>query len=122
MENFSHIRHSTGLIANFPIYTNVEGKTGERAFVCDGWEKFDNVIFDAAAMGQYVGGVDPRNIPGDTRGFVNETCVIKYCYEGQIFWEIEDGVSKPFFRTNFGKVLKIFNLHIHSKELALYCV
>ena len=121
MENFSHMRHSTGLIANFPIYTNVEGKTGERAFVCDGWEKFDNVIFDAAAMGQYIGGVDPQNIAGDTRGFVNETCIIKYPDEGIFFWNLEGGVSKPFFKTKAGKVLRIFNLHIHSKALALYC-
>ena len=37
-----------------------------------------NSIFDAAAIGQYLGGVDPRNSPGDTRGFVNETCVVNY--------------------------------------------
>jgi hypothetical protein len=121
MENFSRVRLLTELIANFPIYTNVEGKTGEYAFVCDGWEKFDGTIFDAAAMGQYVGGVDPQNIAGDTRGFVNETCVIKYPDEGFFFWNVEDGVSKPFFRTKAGKVLRIFNLHIHSKALELYC-
>ena len=76
MQNFSTLRHNTDLIANFPIYINVDGRTGEEAFVSDGWEKFDNMIFDAAAMGQFIGGVDPRNIPGNTCGFVNETCVI----------------------------------------------
>ena len=121
MENFSYTRHSTGLIANFPIYTNVERKTGEYAFVCDGWEKFEDMIFDAAAMGQYVGGVDPQNIAGDTRGFVNETCIIKYPDEGHFFWNVEAGIKKPFFKTKAGKVLKIFNLHIHSKALTLYC-
>lgn len=122
MENFSKVRLSTELIANFPIYTNVEGKTGEYEFVCDGWEKFENTIFDAAAMGQYIGGVDPQNIAGDTRGFINETCVIKYPSEGSFFWKVEAGVNKPFFKTNKGDVLRIFNLHIHSKALTLYCV
>jgi hypothetical protein len=121
MENFSAARHSTSLVANFPIYTNVDGKTGEYAFICDGWEKFEDTIFDAAAMGQYIGGVDPRNIPGDTRGFINETCVIKYPSEGNFLWIVEAGVNKPFFKTNTGKLLRIFNLHVHSKALELYC-
>lgn len=74
-------------------------------------------IFDAAAIGQYLGGVDPRNIGGDTRGFVNETCVVDY--------------SKYTFVWNFNSVLQIYqphiiidgteipivNLHIHSKAL-----
>ena len=29
-------------------------------------------------MGQYLSGVDPRNNPNNTVGFINETCVIKY--------------------------------------------
>jgi hypothetical protein len=37
-----------------------------------------NGIFDGAAIGQYLGGVDKKNDPNDTRGFINETCLIKY--------------------------------------------
>jgi hypothetical protein len=67
-----------------------------------------------------VGGVDPRNAAGDTRGFVNETCVIKYKEEGEIIWREVDGFNKPFIKI-FTKEVPIFNLHIHCKNLSIYC-
>jgi len=89
-----------------------------------------NSIFDAAAMGQYLGGMDKRNFDvrypnGDSRGFVNETCLIKY-NEYTFFW-----IRKPFdfyddSRTNYlfiphlvvnNNLIRINNLHIHSKDL-----
>jgi hypothetical protein len=74
-----------------------------------------NCIFDAAAMGQYLGGVDKRNQDGDTRGFINETCVIKYNnYEFK--WIKENDLYKPYVIIN-NKLIQIINLHIHSKEL-----
>jgi len=63
-----------------------------------------------------VGGVDPQNTGGDTRGFVNETCVIKNKDEGTIIWKMD----KPFLRINDSEI-PIFNLHIHCKNLSLYC-
>jgi hypothetical protein len=112
MYNFSEIRKRTGLIQNLPIFVT-QTDTEERAFITSGFQKY---IFDAAAIGQLVGGVDPRNMSGDTRGFVNETCVIKYNDEGVIIWKM----NKPFIkiRDNF---IPIFNLHIHCKDLATYC-
>jgi len=92
----------------------------ERAFVSRGWSRFGGFIFDAAAIGQYIGGVDPRNCATDSRGFVNETCVIKYCDEGTIIWKIENGIMKPFLQIKCDKEIPIFNLHIHSKQLCLY--
>lgn len=74
-----------------------------------------NVIFDAAAMGQYVGGVDKRNDPNDTRGFVNETCVIKY-NEYKFVWIKNYGIYTPYIKIN-DELIKIINLHIHSKSL-----
>jgi len=106
MENFSDIR-KTGLIQHFPIYYPSEGLSEEQLFVCTNSEI--PFLFDAAAMGQMLGGVDPRNIPGDTSGFVNETCVIKYkdlCMENGKPYLLIDGVKH-----------KVFNLHIHSKQL-----
>ena len=94
-----------------------EGNALERAFVSNGFKKY---IFDAAAIGQLVGGVDPRNAAGDTRGFVNETCVIKYKEEGEIIWREVDGFNKPFIKI-FTKEVPIFNLHIHCKNLSIYC-
>jgi hypothetical protein len=71
-----------------------------------------NSIFDAAAIGQYLGGVDPRNIPYDTTGFVNEECIFNpsnYKYK----WVN----SEPFMVLENGGLVKINNLHIHSKNL-----
>ena len=80
-------------------------------------ENFDefNCIFDAAAIGQYLGGIDPRNQGGDTRGFINETCIIKY-NNYKFFWIKENNLYNPFLLIN-NKLIKIINLHIHSKQL-----
>lgn len=66
------------------------------------------MLFDGAALGQYVGGVDPRNIPGDTRGFINETCVFR-CDRADFAM---DSRQKPTLNG-----LPVVNLHIHSKDL-----
>ena len=92
----------------------------ERSFVSHGWSRFGGYIFDAAAIGQFIGGVDPHNCPNNTRGFINETCVIKYNDEGTILWRNCDGFLKPFLQTREAREIPIFNLHIHSKALTLY--
>ncbi len=60
-------------VKTFPIIDN----TFEKSLYNINYEEF-NAIFDGAAIGQYLGGVDPINCPGDTTGFVNETCVTKW--------------------------------------------
>lgn len=115
MHNFSHIKKQTQLIKNFPIFpTNQKGP--EEQFVSENYEQLQ-YVFDAAAMGQFLGGVDPRNIPNNTVGFVNETCVIKY-NEYEFTWE-KDGINRPFLIVNDVKY-PIFNLHIHSKNLSKF--
>jgi len=64
-------------------------------------------VFDGAAVGQYIGGVDPRNDSGDTIGFINETTVIK-CNRMKIEWRNK----RPFLND-----VPLVNLHIHSKDL-----
>lgn len=115
MENFSAIREKTGLIRNFPIFPLEYVKTVEEGFVSENFGDFGGFIFDAAAMGQYVGGVDPCNIPGDTSGFVNETCVIKY-NQYRILWETYDGKRIPYLIISDYRY-PIYNLHIHCKNL-----
>jgi len=119
MENFSIIQSQTGLIENFPIFINDPRGSPEYQFVTRGYENF-HMIFDAAAMGQYLGGVDPRNIPGDTTGFVNETCIIKYDQYRFVWNEIDD-IKCPFIVVEDAEgnncSYPIFNLHIHSKNL-----
>jgi len=64
-------------------------------------------IFDAAAVGQYIGGVDPKNDPKDSTGFINEVCPFK-CNKVTIEWKD----TKPYLNG-----MPLVNLHIHSKNL-----
>ena len=114
MQNFSFIKLQTGLIQNFPIFIKNNTLSDEQLFVSENSELFP-FIFDAAAIGQYLGGVDPRNISGDTTGFINETCVIKYNNYRFLFKNI-DNVKKPFILIENNEI-PIFNLHVHCKNL-----
>jgi hypothetical protein len=71
------------------------------------------VIFDAAAIGQYIGGVNPLNIPDDTVGYVNPDS--EYRFDNQeVEWRtIDTGLKVPFVDG-----VRVCNLHIHSKDLA----
>lgn len=76
-------------------------------------------VFDTAAIGQYLGGIDPRNQDGDTRGFINETCVYDYS-KCLFFWRRGgggSGVYAPWMFCNY-EMIPILTLHIHSKQLA----
>ena len=74
-----------------------------------------NSIFDAAAIGQYLGGIDSRNKNGDTIGFINQTCEIKY--NKYIFkWIKKDNYYIPHIQIK-NNLIPINNLHIHSKNL-----
>lgn len=83
------------------------------------WNRFEQFgsIFDAAAMGQYLGGVDPRNTGGkDTVGFVNETCIFdpsRYQYQ----WRMDGRGRRIPFAVDNGGAYRVNNLHIHSKGL-----
>lgn len=103
------------IVTTFPIFNN----SIEKNIYNENFEKFDS-IFDGAAMGQYLGGVDPLNKAGDTTGFVNETCVIKY--DKYIFEWVKNGLYYvPYIKINNSMVL-INNLHIHSKNLQRFSV
>lgn len=108
MENFSYIKKETGIIQHFPIFPLHHAKTEEEKFVSANPMPF---LFDGAAMGQYLGGIDPQNNPNDTVGFINETCVIKY-NQFKFLWRDE----KPFLCIG-SEMFPIFNLHIHNKTL-----
>jgi hypothetical protein len=104
----------TNLINNFPICFNPSRcNNPDVNFVTRNFQKF-KIIFDAAAIGQYLGGIDPKNDPNNTIGFVNETCIIKYNHPNfNIQWKkCENNIEKPFLNN-----IPIFNLHIHSKNL-----
>lgn len=74
-----------------------------------------NMIFDGAAIGQFLGGIDPRNKSGDTKGFINETTVINYS-EYQFQWEIIENKKKLYIIIDQKKI-PVFNIHVHCKNL-----
>jgi len=84
------------------------------------YHKFNqfNSIFDAAALGQYLGGIDPRN--GESKpGFINESCLFdpSKC----IFEWILDEVGRKVPHICYGhEKYRINNLHIHCKNLRLF--
>jgi hypothetical protein len=82
------------------------------------WRNFSalgGLVFDAAALGQYLGGVDPRNSQGPTCGFVNESCVFDPRLLTPGFVDDGDGRRVPVVRTASG-LHRVANLHIHSKN------
>ncbi|MDE3045938.1 MAG: hypothetical protein KGJ02_04770 [Verrucomicrobiota bacterium] len=89
--------------------------TPSRYFHC--FEDFRS-IFDAAAIGQYLGGIDPYH-GSNTIGFINESALFNasdFTYE----WiPDEHGRSIPYALYQ-GERYKINNLHIHSKNLSLF--
>lgn len=86
-------------------------------------ENFDKFkfVFDAAALGQYLGGIDPRNTINHVinPGFINESAL--YNVNDFIFyWELDEKNRKiPILFYNSARY-KIFNLHIHCKLLSKF--
>ena len=112
MENLGiFFNNNRNMVHAFPI---IDDNGLEKTIYSEHFKKF-NGIFDGAAIGQYLGGVDPRNIPGDTCGFVNETCVIKYD-KYKFKWLKKGSHYLPHIEIN-NAMIPINNLHIHSKTL-----
>jgi hypothetical protein len=68
-------------------------------------------LFDGAAVGQYLGGIDTLHNKGNSDGFINETTVFQ-CDKVHLEWR--QGVP---YMNNYPLV----NLHIHSKDLQRWC-
>ncbi len=78
-----------------------------------------NGIFDGAAIGQFLGGIDPKNASiKDSSGFINESCLINYS-NFNFKWLKMNGLWKPYLIDN-NNFIEVFNLHIHSKNLELF--
>lgn len=97
----------------------------------------DMYLFDGAAIGQFLGGVDPRNIPGyqnskqskkmildnPSKGFINETCTFKLdnnntrIFNKAIYIDNIKPSINSYYCIKKNKLKKIVNLHIHSKQL-----
>lgn len=116
MENwgrcFNDLPH---LVDTLPIFPTDPSRP-EIEHITKNYGQYD-CIFDAAAIGQYVGGVDPRNMKGDSKGFVNETCLINYS-KYNVVWKTDPtyNMLAPFLQVDSLNV-PIVNLHVHCKDL-----
>jgi hypothetical protein len=72
-------------------------------------------VWDAAAYGQHLGGIDERNGGGRQVGFVNETCAFR-TDQFEFTWADSDGLKYPRAHRH-GHSWPIYVLHIHSKQL-----
>ena len=114
MQNFSNCYYMlSDYIDTLPIF--LEDNNNDVTNMITKNFKYYNCIFDAAAIGQYLGGIDPRNKAGDTKGFVNETCIIDYS-KYNFIWKTENNKKNPYIIIN-NIEYSIVNLHIHCKEL-----
>ncbi len=85
----------------------------DQAAYCLGYEEFGG-IFDAAALGQYLGGIDWKNNQQNTRFFENESSDLK-AEELCITWG--KNLHHRFPVTNFSNdCVRILSLHAHSKD------
>ena len=116
-------------IGNLPIMTkeyiddnqplkNVLGNTTQTPLMyCNYIDQFDS-IFDGAALGQYLGGIDPRG--GNSKpGFINERCLFNpshFSYK----WLLDSKNRKVPYIFYKNKKYRINNLHIHSKNLQAF--
>lgn len=79
-----------------------------------------DAVFDAAAIGQYLGGIDPRNTrASDTRGYVSEDSEIRYSDYLFEWARGDDGLWRPFIGRG-GAWRPVVNLHIHCKNLMAF--
>lgn len=78
-----------------------------------------NSIFDAAAIGQFLGGADPIHGPSFGVGFINESCLFNPANFEYKWIEDDKGRKVPFAIFN-GKLHRINTLHIHSKNLSAF--
>jgi hypothetical protein len=128
LADFIYTVQNDGVIQTLPILLpeydkplrNLVGYTSfQRERYINHFDKFHG-IFDAAAIGQYLGGISPRNNPQghNTIGFINETSIFQ-CSSLDFKWEMsENGISTPFTRYSGAKTWHpVFTLHIHSKNL-----
>lgn len=85
------------------------------------------VLFDAAAMGQWVGGIDTIHDFNDTRGFINGDVTEYSAATTPVVWSTgPSGKRLPFIQferpdsASGYDYMFLCNLHVHSKQLHLY--
>jgi hypothetical protein len=81
------------------------------------YDKYQNTIFDAAALGIYLGGLDPYHTNGVIVTGQKSVWSAIDCTKYEYKWIIDDKNRKIPYVLHDNTWIKINNLHIHSKDL-----
>jgi len=101
-------------VDEYPLVSNFGHVASDRSNYFKNIDVFKS-IFDAAALGQFLGGIDPRN--GESApGFINERCLFKPSLL-KIEWIPDNQNRKIPYVVYPHARYRINNLHIHSKNL-----
>ena len=109
MENFGKYFNAS-FVEPFPIISINNDET----YFNKNFKTF-NSIFDGAAIGQYLGGIDKRNDINADIGYINDACIIKI-NNYKFYWKKINDLWNPYIKIN-NNLVKINNLHIHCKLL-----
>ena len=77
--------------------------------------KYFSGIFDAAAIGQYIGGIHWMNDPSDTIFFQNESSDLDLS-KCKFQWNVKDGIRYPTISYQ-DEETAVLGLHAHSKDI-----
>lgn len=103
--------------ATHPFQSLTGRKTKQKQLYYNHFDLF-NSIFDGAALGQYLGGIDPRNDVSKP-GFINESCLFNPSHFTFEMQPDSAGRLVPYALFQ-GQRIRINNLHIHSKNLEAF--
>jgi hypothetical protein len=106
----SYRKDNINMIEHLPILTE-KYLFNEIDLIYSNKQEYFNLVFDGRAIGQYVGGVDPKNDSSDTEGFIN-TDVIFNVSKLNFMWKNVDNLLIPYACD-----VPVVNLHIHCKNL-----
>ncbi len=100
--------------SKYPLQSPMGHQVVDKGVFSNNFTEF-NSIFDAAAIGQYLGGIDPRNGPS-APGFINESAIFNPGHFEYVWKKDHKGRQIPYLKFE-KELVRINNLHIHSKLL-----
>ena len=120
MASIGKCYHEMDILDTLPLFIN-EGeymKNKGTDFIVKNYKKY-NYIFDARAIGQFLGGKDfVHRVHQKYKPYINKDCKIHY-YKYKFIWKKIAEVERPFIIIN-NKEYRIMNLHIHCKKLSRF--
>lgn len=98
-----------------PIRKSHVGHTeADPVYLSEDCDHFD-CVFDSLVVGQWIGGIDPRNTQGQPSvGYLNESALYSM-NELSFEWKNSGGMWQPYLDNQ-----PLFTIHVHSKALSCF--